>query len=166
LTRKINWLSYLGYFCCIEMSEASSEAGGNAVLAASSTDQASATMTGMEKAINDSTADAHNAQVAAAMQIQQKYSEERNKRIRPEGTAQYVDLSRSEKFKQFQDDPWINPNAPETGAAVLSDGSHCTILILGAGFGGLTFAVRLLQAGFSVDDIRLVDSAGGFGGTW
>jgi hypothetical protein len=148
------------------MSEPSSVVGGNAALAASSTDQASATVTGVEEAINGSTADTHNAQAAAAMQIQQKYGEERDKRIRPEGTAQYIDLSRSEKFKQFQDDPWVDLNAPETGVPVLSDGSRCTILILGAGFGGLTFAVRLLQAGISVDDIRIVDSAGGFGGTW
>ena len=148
------------------MSEPSKEAGSKADLAASLSDSPSATVTGEVKATNGSTADTRNAQAAAAMQIQRKYSEERNKRIRPEGTAQYVDLSRSEKFKQFQDDPWIDPNALEAADPALSDGSRCTILILGAGFGGLIFAVRLLQAGFSVDDIRIVDSAGGFGGTW
>jgi hypothetical protein len=158
--------AYLRYRYRIEMSEPSNVAGGNADLAASLSDYLSATVTGVVKATNGSTTDTRNAQAAAAMQIQRRYSEERNKRIRPEGTAQYVDLSRSEKFKQFQDDPWINPNALETAVPALSDGSRCTILILGAGFGGLTFAVRLLQAGFSVDDIRIVDSAGGFGGTW
>jgi hypothetical protein len=100
------------------------------------------------------------------MQIQQKYSEECNKRLRPEGTAQYIDLSRSNKFKNFQDDPWIDTNAPETGVPALTDGSRCKFLELGAGFGGLTFAVRLIEAGFNVDDVRIVDSAGGFGGTW
>jgi cation diffusion facilitator CzcD-associated flavoprotein CzcO len=41
------------------------------------------------------------------------------------------------------------------------------VLILGAGFGGLLFAVRLIQTGaFTADDLLLVDKAGGFGGTW
>lgn len=135
-------------------------------MAASSTDQASATAAGVEKTVNGSAADLHSSQETAAMQIQQKYSEERNKRLRPDGTAQYVDLSRSDKFRHFEDDTWIDPNAPETGVSALRDGSSCQFLILGAGFGGLTFAVRLMQAGFNVNDIRIVDSAGGFGGTW
>ena len=137
------------------MSEPSSAAGGNASSAAS-----------LEGVVSGSIADTPDAQAAAATRIQQKYSEERNKRLRSDGVAQYVDLSRSEKFKHFQDDPWIDPNALETGVTALTNGSRCKFLILGAGFGGLTFAVRLLQAGFNVDDIRIVDSAGGFGGTW
>jgi cation diffusion facilitator CzcD-associated flavoprotein CzcO len=41
------------------------------------------------------------------------------------------------------------------------------LFIVGAGFGGLLFAVRLLQTGFCLsDEILLVDKAGGFGGTW
>jgi len=148
------------------MSEPSKVAGRNADLAASLSDYPSATATGVVKATNGSEADTRNAQAAAAMQMQRKDSEELNTRIRSDGTAQYVGLSSSEKFKQFQDDPWIDPNALEAADPALSDGSCCTILILGAGFGGLTFAVRLLQAGFSGDDIRIVDSAGGFGGTW
>lgn len=132
----------------------------------SSTDPAAATVHGLKQAVNSSVGDIPNAQAAVAAWIQQKYSEERGKRLRPEGTAQYIDLSRSDKFEHFQDDPWTDPNAPETGVPVLRDGSRCKFLILGAGFGGLVFAVRLMQAGFNVDDIRFVDSAGGFGGTW
>jgi hypothetical protein len=151
--------------CSIEMSEPSSVAAGNASLGASSTDQASATTSGVEKAVNGSVADL-SSQAAAALQIQQKYSDERIKRLRPDGLSQYIDLSGSAKFKHFEDDPWIDPHAPEGGVPALTDGSRCRFLILGAGFGGLTFAVRLMQAGFNVDNIRIVDSAGGFGGTW
>jgi cation diffusion facilitator CzcD-associated flavoprotein CzcO len=102
----------------------------------------------------------------AAASIQQKYSEERSKRLRSGGISQYVDLSKSEKFKHFYDDPWINPNAPENRIPALKDGNRCDFLILGAGFGGLLFAVRLIEAGIPAQDICIVDSAGGFGGTW
>lgn len=40
------------------------------------------------------------------------------------------------------------------------------LLVLGAGYGGLLYAVRFLEIGFAAADIRLVDTAGGFGGTW
>ena len=40
------------------------------------------------------------------------------------------------------------------------------ILIVGAGFGGILSAVKLIQAGINLDDILIVDPAGGFGGTW
>ena len=40
------------------------------------------------------------------------------------------------------------------------------MLIVGARFGGLLFAVRLLQSGFLYEtEILFVDTAGGFGGT-
>jgi hypothetical protein len=45
------------FFYSIEMSEPSSVAGGNASLAVSSTDQASATAAGVGKVVNDSVAD-------------------------------------------------------------------------------------------------------------
>ncbi|KAF2095355.1 flavin-binding monooxygenase-like family protein [Rhizodiscina lignyota] len=98
---------------------------------------------------------------AAAAEIQQKYANEREKRLRPEGDAQYIDLSKSDKFKHFQEDPWVDPKAAQ---AEVPD--YCKYLIVGAGFGGLLFAVRLIEAGIPASDIRLVDSAGGFGGTW
>lgn len=37
---------------------------------------------------------------------------------------------------------------------------------LGAGFDGLLYAVRMVQAGIRPENIRIVDTAGGFGGTW
>jgi cation diffusion facilitator CzcD-associated flavoprotein CzcO len=48
----------------------------------------------------------------------------------------------------------------------VSDGGHTKFLIVGTGYGGIMYAVKLIQAGFNVDDIVFVDPAGGFGGTW
>jgi hypothetical protein len=77
--------------------------------------------------------------------------------------GQYIDLRRTEKYKKFIEDPWIDAgasiNMPEP-----NDG-HCKVLVLGAGFGGILYAVRLIQAGMNKDDIVIVDPAGGFGGT-
>jgi NADPH-dependent 2,4-dienoyl-CoA reductase/sulfur reductase-like enzyme len=107
--------------------------------------------------------------------IQEIYARERDKRlnVRPEANAQYVPvhtLREDEKLSRFAADPWeaelLELQRTRGVRANLEDGSHTRILIVGAGFGGLLFAVRLLQAGFSVDDLLIVDSAGGFGGTW
>jgi hypothetical protein len=148
------------------MSESSSLASGNASVAASSTTSLSTLVSEVEHAANGSVFDSDISKAAAAMQVQQKYIEERTKRLRSDGTSQYIDLSRSDKFKHYQDDPWVDVNAPEVGVPALTDGSSCKFLILGAGYGGLVLAIRLIQAGINVDDIRIVDSAGGFGGTW
>ncbi|KAG6359175.1 hypothetical protein INS49_012695 [Diaporthe citri] len=48
----------------------------------------------------------------------------------------------------------------------LEDGQQVQVIILGAGFGGILFAARLVEAGIKPEDIRIVDVAGGFGGTW
>ena len=148
------------------MSEPSSVAAGHAAMAASSTDPTAAAVAGDEHTFNGSESDTRSSKAAMFTQIQQKYSEEAAKRRRDDGLSQYVDLSRSDKFRHYQDDPWLDASAPEVGLPALTEGDACKYLILGAGFGGLVFAVRLIQAGISVDDIRLVDSAGGFGGTW
>lgn len=98
------------------------------------------------------------------LNFMEKYNDERDKRVRAEGTKQYIDLERSGKFKGFLEDPWA-----KSGRAVktpVSDGGHTKVLIVGGGFGGVTFAVRLIQAGFTAEDVLIVDTAGGFGGTW
>lgn len=98
------------------------------------------------------------------LNFMEKYNAERDKRIKAEGTRQYIDLERSDKFREFLSDPWV-----EAGGKInvpVSDGGHTKVLIVGGGFGGLIFAVRLIQAGFSPQDFLIIDSAGGFGGTW
>ena len=98
------------------------------------------------------------------LNFMERYNDERDKRLRAEGTKQYIDLERSNKFKGFLEDPWVKSvEAPRTP---VPDGGHTKVLIVGAGFGGVIFAVRLIQAGFRAEDLLIVDSAAGFGGTW
>lgn len=98
--------------------------------------------------------------------LTQKFDAEKQKRLKPEGTAQYVELEESERWKQLSEDPWVDHAALNQAASQLKDGDEVKFLILGAGYGGLLYAVRLIEAGFSTDDIRLIDTAGGVGGTW
>ncbi|GME21921.1 putative flavin-binding monooxygenase-like family protein [Neofusicoccum parvum] len=98
--------------------------------------------------------------------VLQKYEEERQKRVREDGQSQFIDLDKTDRFKYLGDDPWVDHDALNAQEPPLSDGSQCQFLIYGAGFGGLCYAVRLIEAGFCVEDICIVDTAGGFGGTW
>ncbi|KAJ7460763.1 flavin-binding monooxygenase-like family protein [Mycena latifolia] len=98
--------------------------------------------------------------------VRRKYVEERDKRRRTDGVAQFLKLADSPQFKYLQEDPWVDHAAFNAKTPVLTEGDEVKFLVLGAGYGGLLFAVRLIEAGFDAADIRLVDDAGGFGGTW
>ncbi|MGA9796594.1 MAG: NAD(P)/FAD-dependent oxidoreductase [Rhizomicrobium sp.] len=88
--------------------------------------------------------------------LKAKYRAERDKRIRAEGNGQYVEIKG--QFAHYLDDPYV---APITRAP-LNDETE--VLIVGGGFGGMLAAARLRQAG--IDDIRIVEKGGDFGGTW
>jgi cation diffusion facilitator CzcD-associated flavoprotein CzcO len=92
------------------------------------------------------------------------YQRERAKRLRDDGPAQYIAIPDSDRYAKFAEDPWNDPVLLDT-SSLLDAGQH-RILIAGGGYTGLLYAVRFLQAGFTLDDVILVDSAGGFGGTW
>ncbi|PSN73351.1 phenylacetone monooxygenase [Corynespora cassiicola Philippines] len=98
--------------------------------------------------------------------IRAKYIEERNKRLRAEGSTQFIKLSDSTRFSHLANDPWADHANLNALPSPLPSGSSVKFLILGAGYGGLLAAVRLMDEGYSAADIRLVDNAGGFGGTW
>ncbi|KAJ9663476.1 hypothetical protein H2198_000741 [Neophaeococcomyces mojaviensis] len=102
-----------------------------------------------------------------AMKIHAKYAEERAKRVRPEGVAQFVKLHESEKYRHFVDDPWLPADGSVAGLQ-LKEGtaSHFKFVIKGAGFGGLLYAARFIEAGYKPEDLMFIDYAGGFGGTW
>ena len=100
-----------------------------------------------------------------ALQAERRYGEERARRLRKEGNEQFVEVSLSDKFQHFQDDPWVDTTAVRDARTSFPH-DRCQILVLGAGFGGLMYAVRMIEAGISPKDIRIVDVAGGFGGTW
>ncbi|KAJ5139414.1 uncharacterized protein N7515_004262 [Penicillium bovifimosum] len=91
-------------------------------------------------------------------ETQIRYEQEREKRLRAAGPSQYVKLTDNVDLYS-QKHAEIDNN--------LLQQKHFRVTIVGAGFGGLLFAVRLLQSGFvRQTDILLVDTAGGFGGTW
>ncbi|KAK8097189.1 hypothetical protein PG999_013133 [Apiospora kogelbergensis] len=101
--------------------------------------------------------------------LAQKYEEEKAKRLRPEGGAQYDECESSEdaRLRRLGDDPWVDHERLNSQPQNLVDGQHVKVVSLGAGLGGLMYTTHLLETGeFRPEDIRLVDAAGGFGGTW
>jgi cation diffusion facilitator CzcD-associated flavoprotein CzcO len=87
--------------------------------------------------------------------LRRKYAEERDKRLRPDGNDQYLRLTGD--FAHYLDDP----HTPRTERAPLTD--HRTVVCVGGGFAGLVAGARLREAGV---DVRIIERAGGFGGTW
>jgi cation diffusion facilitator CzcD-associated flavoprotein CzcO len=104
----------------------------------------------------------------AVADIEAKYNAERDKRLqeRPQGEAQSIDLTTSEKFKHLQDDPWVIPDEHTSVPETINISNPIKYLIVGAGYSGLLFAVRLLEAGAKLDELVIVDTAGGYGGVW
>ncbi|MFI7708360.1 flavin-containing monooxygenase [Nonomuraea sp. NPDC049480] len=88
--------------------------------------------------------------------LRRKYREERDKRLRPDGNDQYVRLTG--RFARYLEDPYT----PRTEREPKTD--HVTVAFVGGGFAGLVTGARLKEAG--VEDVRIIDKAGDFGGTW
>lgn len=89
-------------------------------------------------------------------ELKAKYLEERDKRVRTDANAQYIEVTGD--FSNFVDDPY----APAAERKPVTD--HVDVVIVGGGFGGLLMGGRLREAGF--DDIRVIEKGGDFGGTW
>jgi cyclohexanone monooxygenase len=89
--------------------------------------------------------------------LHDRYLAERDKRIRPDGIGQYVEVKA--EFSHYIDDPYVEPGF--TRAPVFDE---VEFAVIGGGFGGLLMGARLREAGF--ENIRVVESAGDFGGTW
>ncbi|UQS23910.1 NAD(P)/FAD-dependent oxidoreductase [Amycolatopsis thermalba] len=89
--------------------------------------------------------------------LRAKYRAERDRRIRPDGAAQY--RSTEGAFGYYADDPYADPGFTR-------EPLHDTVeaVVIGGGFGGLLAGARLREAG--VESIRVVEKAGDFGGTW
>jgi cyclohexanone monooxygenase len=90
--------------------------------------------------------------------LRERYRQEREKRLRADGDTQYVELAGS--FARYaEEDPYADPNFSR---APLSD--EVEVAIIGGGFSGLLAAARLREAG--VNDFRIIEAGGDFGGTW
>ena len=85
-----------------------------------------------------------------------KYIEERDKRLRVDGNAQYLQLKG--QLAHYLEDPYTPfiEREPKT--------DHVTLAFVGGGFAGLVTGARLVEAG--VTDVRIVEKGGDFGGTW
>ena len=90
-------------------------------------------------------------------EVRKKYLEERDKRLREDANQQWKETSGD--FSYFVEDPYINHKESRESLKTTHQ-----IVIIGAGFGGMLAAARLIEAGF--DDILIIEKAGGFGGTW
>lgn len=91
--------------------------------------------------------------------LAEKYVQERDKRLRHDGTAQYKALSYEGKLAKFLEDPVHPEPTPREAVSRTVD-----VLVVGTGLSGIISAAELAKVGIS--DILQIDSAGDFGGTW
>ena len=88
--------------------------------------------------------------------LRRKYRQERDKRLRPDGNDQYLELKG--QLAHYLDDPYT----PRVEREPVTD--HVTFAFIGGGFAGLVTGARLTEAG--IRDIRIIEKGGDFGGTW
>jgi cation diffusion facilitator CzcD-associated flavoprotein CzcO len=92
-----------------------------------------------------------------AKSVRAKYLTERDRRL-VEGRADIRDLDHDERFASYRDDPFT----PFTEREPITD--EVDVVILGGGIAGVLVGANLRNAG--IERIRIVDRAGGIGGTW
>ncbi|MEM7412412.1 MAG: NAD(P)/FAD-dependent oxidoreductase [Myxococcota bacterium] len=89
--------------------------------------------------------------------LRAKYRAERDKRLRPDGNEQYLQLAGT-SLAHYLDDPYT----PVAAREPLAD--HVQVAIIGGGFAGLVTGARLREAG--IEQVRILEKGGDFGGTW
>ena len=91
-------------------------------------------------------------------ELRAKYLAERDKRLRPEGEAQYLETTG--EYAHYAN---VDPMAPEREPREAITG-EVDVVIIGGGFSGMLMAARLLDRG--ITDVRIIESGADFGGTW
>ena len=89
--------------------------------------------------------------------VRTRYLAERDRRLVP-GRAAIRDLDHDEHFARFRADPFT----PRRERPALAE--DLDVVVVGGGIAGVLAAVRLREAGLA--SVRIVDQAGGIGGTW
>jgi cyclohexanone monooxygenase len=90
--------------------------------------------------------------------LREKYRAERDKRLRSDGEAQYLELS-GNLAHYAEEDPYADPNFTRPPIT-----EELEIAVIGGGFSGLLAGGRLREAG--LDDFRIIEAGADFGGTW
>jgi len=85
-----------------------------------------------------------------------KYIQERDKRLRPDGNGQYLEITG--RLAHYLEDPYT----PRVEREPRTD--HVTFAFVGGGFAGLVTGARLVEQG--ITDVRIIEKGGDFGGTW
>ena len=89
--------------------------------------------------------------------LREKYRQERDRRLRADGNAQYLQITGD--FARYLDDPYV-----ESGFTREALSDEVDVAIVGGGFSGLLAGARLRELG--VEDLRIIETGGDFGGTW
>ena len=101
--------------------------------------------------------DADAAGHDAMEQARERYEAERAKRLRTDGLAQYQELKGD--HAAFDRDPFAEPGFTRDPIV-----EELEVVIVGGGFAGMLTAINLASHG--IRDVRIIDRAGDFGGTW
>jgi cation diffusion facilitator CzcD-associated flavoprotein CzcO len=100
----------------------------------------------------------HESDTDAAMAAaRERYERERAKRLRSDGLAQYQELKGD--YAEFDTDHYAEPGFTRESVIESAD-----VVVVGGGFAGMLTAINLKARG--VTNLRIVDKAGDFGGTW
>ena len=89
--------------------------------------------------------------------LRQRYRWERDRRLRPEGQAQYAPASETSAALDYSD-----PHLPRMSRPALND--EMDVAILGGGWAGILAGYHLRKAG--IENCRIIEQAGDFGGVW
>lgn len=106
--------------------------------------------------MTDTTTTFNDGAAHDAAWIEEKYRQERDKRLRADGINQYVQV---EIGSDVEADPFAPRVTPRDAVAEDTD-----VLILGGGYSGLLTAVNLRKEG--IEDFLVVEKGADFGGTW
>lgn len=89
--------------------------------------------------------------------LRRKYAAERRKRLRPEGSKQYIETD-----DDYADYAEFDPYTPYVERDPID--ADIDVAVLGGGFGGLLCGAHLKKAG--VRDVHIIEMGGDFGGVW
>lgn len=90
--------------------------------------------------------------------LRKKYAAEKTRRDHNGGLAQYISARDSEVI-DYDSDPYSTATGERPPVDKTFD-----VVVIGAGYTGLTVAGRLLENG--IDNLCMIEKGGGVGGTW